>query len=68
MAELAVQPSVVEPLDVGKRLELDVLGVAPRPSATDQLGLEDPVEALGEGIGPRSQLRLIPMDHGELFG
>jgi hypothetical protein len=53
LAELAVEAAVVEPFDIGERLELDVLGVAPWPSAPYQFGLEHAVEALGEGIVER---------------
>ena len=68
VAEFAVQAPVVEPFDVGEGLELNVVGVAPRAAATDQFGLVDPVEALGEAVVPRRQRHLSPRVVGELSG
>jgi len=50
VGDLAVKPAMVEPVDVAKRCELDVVETAPRPSRIDQLPLVEPVEALGESI------------------
>ena len=50
VAELAVQSAVVEPVDVGEGGQLDVVGVTPRALATDELGLVEPVHALGERV------------------
>ena len=49
-ADLAVKPLVVEPVDVGERRPLDVLGTLPGTLVIDQLGLVETVEALGEGV------------------
>jgi hypothetical protein len=49
-AELAVQPSVVSPVDVLEQRELELLDGAPRPVPCDQLGLELPDRRLGEGV------------------
>jgi hypothetical protein len=50
VAEFAVEAAVVEPLDPGEGLELDVFGVAPGASPTDQLGLGEPVHRLGQRV------------------
>jgi len=39
VAEFAVEAPLIEPVDVGERGELDVLGVPPRASRADELGL-----------------------------
>ena len=49
-ADLGVQPAVVEPVDVGEGRPLDVLDSLPGSSAVDELGLVEPVEALGQGV------------------
>ena len=36
LAEFAVNSSVVEPLDVGKGLDLDVVGAAPGTTSSDE--------------------------------
>ena len=48
--DLAVKATMVEPVDVGHRGELDVVEAAPRSLPVDQLPLVEPVEALGQGI------------------
>jgi hypothetical protein len=50
LGEFAVQPAVVEPVDVGERLELDVVETAPGPAAVDELPLIEPVERLRERV------------------
>jgi hypothetical protein len=45
-----VDSSVVEPVEVVERRPLDVLDVAPRPLAMDQLGLVETVERLGKSL------------------
>ena len=42
--------AVVEPVDVGEGGPFDVVDVLPGPAPMDQLGLVEPVEALGEGV------------------
>jgi hypothetical protein len=49
-ADLAVQPAVVEPVEVAHRGELDVVDAPPRALLADELGLVEPVEALGESV------------------
>ena len=49
-ADLAVQPSMVEPVDVLGDRDLEVVDVLPGPLVADQLGLEQRVERLGERI------------------
>ena len=49
-ADLAVQPSVVEPVDVLGDGDLEVVDVLPRPLVADQLGLEQRVERLGQSV------------------
>ncbi len=48
--DLAVEASVVEPVDVGERRELDVVETSPWAFRVDQLPLVEPVERLDEGI------------------
>lgn len=48
--ELAVEALVVPPPDPLERRELDLLDRAPGPATTDQLGLVEPVDRLGESI------------------
>ena len=48
--DLAVETSVVEPVDVGEGRELDVIEAAPRAFRVDQFPLVEPVEALGERV------------------
>ena len=45
-----MNPSVVEPVEVVERGPFDVLDVAPRSLAMDELGLVEAVERLGERI------------------
>ncbi len=49
-ADLAVQASVVEPVDVLGDRDLEVVDVLPRALVADQLSLEQRVERLGEGV------------------
>jgi hypothetical protein len=42
VAAVDVQASVVEPVDVLQRLELNVVESAPRPAAPDEPGLVEP--------------------------
>ena len=49
-SDLAVRAPVVEPVDVLRDGELEVIDAAPRSSVTQQLGLEERVERLGEGV------------------
>jgi hypothetical protein len=49
-ANLSVQTSPVEPVDVGERLEFDIDEAAPRAALVDQFGLVQAVEGLGQGI------------------
>ena len=42
--------AVVEPVDVGERRPFDVLDIVPGSLVEDQLGLVEPVEALGQRI------------------
>ncbi len=39
VVEFAVQPSMVEPFDVGEGFDLNVLGAAPGTTPSDQFGL-----------------------------
>ena len=51
----------VEPVDLGKRRQLDVLDVAPRSLAVDQFGLKLSAEALGERV-------IVAVDGGDDLG
>ena len=48
-ADLAVEATMVEPVDVLESLELDVIEAAPR-SPVNQLGLVQAVERFGERV------------------
>lgn len=50
VAELAVESAVVEPVDPGEGLQLDVLRVAPGAPPADELGLVEAVHRLGERV------------------
>lgn len=50
VAELAVEPSLVEPVDVLGDGDLEVVDACPGALVADQLGLEQTVERLGEGV------------------
>ena len=50
VTELAVEAALVEPVDPGESLELDVFDVAPRASAADEFGLVEAVHALGAAV------------------
>lgn len=50
VAELGVQALVVEPPDPLEGRQLDFLDGAPRLAGLDQLGLEQPVDGLGQGV------------------
>ena len=49
-ADLAVQSSVVEPVDVLGDGDLEVVDALPGPAVADQLGLEEGVERFGQGV------------------
>src|SRR5690625_640099 len=49
-ADLAVEPSVIEPVDVLRGRDLEVVDVLPGPAVADQFGLVERVECLGQGI------------------
>jgi hypothetical protein len=68
VADLAVEPPVVVPVDVGQGGQLDLLERAPGAMAADQLGLVEPDDRLGQAVGARRRLRLIPMVSSERFG
>ncbi len=58
-ADLAVQPAVVEPVDGDGDGDLEVVDASPRLAVADQLGLEQRVERLGQGVeAPISVKRL----------
>lgn len=46
-ADLAVQTSVVEPVEVRGGSDLEVVGLCPRASVEDELSLEQEVERFG---------------------
>ena len=50
VGDLAVEPPVVEPVDIAEGGPLDVLEPRPRALRVDQLPLVEPVEALDEGV------------------
>ena len=50
IAELAVEPLVVEPFHPRERGQFDVLDVAPWSLTADQFGLVEPVHRLGEAV------------------
>ncbi len=50
VADLAVQPPVVEPVDVLERGELDLVAGAPRSLPADQLGLVQADRGLGHRV------------------
>jgi hypothetical protein len=50
LSDLAVEPAVVEPVDVAEGGELDVIEAPPRSLGVDQLPLEEAVEGLGHGV------------------
>jgi hypothetical protein len=49
-SDLAVQSSVVEPVDVLGDGDLEVVDVLPRAPVADEFGLEQGVEGLGQGV------------------
>ena len=55
--DLAVEATVVEPVDIGESLELDIIDAALRALRVDQLPLVEPVEGLGHGIVEAVALR-----------
>jgi len=57
VGDLAVQASLVEPVDIGEGGELDVLQPGPRALGVDELPLVEPVEALGHGVVEAVALR-----------
>lgn len=50
VGDLAMEPAVVDPVDVAESGELDVVEAAPGAVALDELPLVEPVEALGQGV------------------
>ncbi len=50
VADLAMEPPEVEPVDVFEGRELDLVDVAPGAVTADELGLVQPDRALREGI------------------
>jgi SAM-dependent methyltransferase len=50
IADLAVEPAVVVPVDVGEGGQLDLLKRAPGAAAADQLSLDQPDGRLGQGV------------------
>jgi hypothetical protein len=50
VAEGAVEPGAVEPVDPGEGRELDGVDVSPGSLAADDFGLEQAVDRLGEGV------------------
>ena len=50
VADRLEQATVVEPVDPFEDGELDGFEIAPRPSAMDELGFEQPVDRLGQDI------------------
>jgi hypothetical protein len=53
-SDLAVQPSVVEPVDVPRDRDLQVVDVLPRAAVADEFGPEQRVERLGQRISYES--------------
>ena len=49
-ADLAVESSVVEPVDVFRGRDLKVVDVLPGPAVADQFGLVEGVKGLGQGV------------------
>jgi hypothetical protein len=50
VADRLEEPAVVEPVDPFEVGELDGFEIAPRPASVDQLGFDEAVDRLGEGI------------------
>ncbi|GGM24263.1 hypothetical protein GCM10010129_80870 [Streptomyces fumigatiscleroticus] len=50
MAELALEAALVEPVDALGDRDLDVVDAGPRSLVADELGLEQAVERLGQGV------------------
>jgi hypothetical protein len=50
LTQLAMQPALVEPVDVFGDRDLDVVDAMPRAFVADQLGFEQTVIRLGEGV------------------
>jgi hypothetical protein len=50
VADLAVEPAVVEPVDVLSRRDFEVVDAPPGSLVADQFGFEEGVERLGEGV------------------
>ena len=49
-ADLAMEPSVVEPVDVFRGRDLELVDARPRAEVAHQFGLEQRVEGLGQGV------------------
>ena len=54
VADLGVEPPVIEPVDVFERPVLDLVGSAPRRFRVDQFGLEQPDGRFGHGVVDRA--------------
>jgi len=63
--DLAVESTVIEPVDVLESLELDVIEAAPR-SPVNQLGLVQAVEGFGKRVVVRVAARANRGDHSSL--
>ena len=71
VTDLAVQPVVVEPVDVAQGGEFDLVKGAPGSEAADQLGLEQPDGGLGQAVVvavPDAADRGRGADLGQPFG
>src|SRR6266545_5647591 len=68
VAERAVQAALVPPLDPCQGGQLDLFGGPPGAVAADQLRLVQPVDRLGERVGPRRQLHPMPQVSSGLSG
>ena len=65
VAELAVEPSLVEPVHVFGDGYFDVVDAGPGAFVADQLVLKQAVECLGEGVPPDLDcwVRLLALRH-----
>ncbi len=66
VAELAVEASLVEPVDVLGDGDLEVVDAGPGALVADQLRLEQTVEGLGEGVGVIGRLLGFPILESEV--
>jgi hypothetical protein len=60
--DLAVEASLVEPVDVGECGELDVFEPRPWAFRVDQLPLVEPVEALDQGVESPIEVKFYAAD------